>query len=111
MSEPIVNQELAVRISLPTSTPITGSIPSENTLLTKDSTATTPSYEKMVVDETLKVSTISTVKTISTGGIIKGSTSALAARFILDPTGRTIKIQISNDNFTTWTDSGAEWDV
>ena len=111
MSEPIVNQELAVRVSLPTSVPVTGSIPAENTLLTKDSTATTPSYEKLIVDETLNVKIVSTIKTISTGGIIKGSTSALAARFILDPTGRTIKIQISNNNFVTWVDSGAEWDV
>ena len=112
MVEPIVNQELAVRVPMPSAVPVTGSIPAENTLLTKDSLTTSPTYEKMVVDETLNVKTVSTVKTLSTGGIIKGSTPALSARFIFDPVARTLKLQTSTDLFVSnIVDSGAEWDV
>ena len=80
--ENITTQELAIRAAIPSAVPGTGSIPPVNTLLCKDSSATTPTYEKLALDSSLSISTVGGVKTLSsTGGsgstFINGSNSTL----------------------------------
>ena len=80
--ENITTQELAIRAAIPSAVPGTGSIPPVNTLLCKDSSATTPTYEKLDLDSSLSISTVGGVKTLSsTGGsgstFINGSNSTL----------------------------------